>query len=437
MQIILLEKVANVGNLGDVVKVKDGFARNFLIPKGMAKRATPDNLKLLESKRAELEKAARRQARRRAGAWPRSSKARPCASCRRPASTAACSAPSARSTSPRRCRRWASPIEKSQVRLPSGPLKTVGEHPVDGRAAHGRLDARHHHRSSATPCRAEPPALPSTKAPRGAFVACAGIAARAGAALECPSVRRADPHPRPQCPTIRKSTRSSCRRTRSRRSSRCWAACMLDNDAADRIGDVVGPEDFYAEAHRLIFDAAMRLIAEGRPADVVTVSEALDSTRKLDYVGGPRLPRRAGAERPHRGEHPPLRDDRPRALDPAPARRHRGRDRRGRLPPDGPQRARGARHRRGEGAAHRRAGLARPAELRRDRPAAHRRGRAHRGALQPRRSLRRHGRGRPASPTSTGRPRGCSRATSSSSPDGRAWARRRSRSTSASTSRCT
>src|SRR5271154_4220979 len=58
MQIILMEKVANVGNLGDVVKVKDGFARNFLIPQGKARRATPDNLKLLESKRAELEKVA-------------------------------------------------------------------------------------------------------------------------------------------------------------------------------------------------------------------------------------------------------------------------------------------------------------------------------------------------------------------------------------------
>lgn len=58
MQIILLEKVANVGNLGDVVKVKDGFARNFLIPQGKAKRATPANLKLIEEKRAELERAA-------------------------------------------------------------------------------------------------------------------------------------------------------------------------------------------------------------------------------------------------------------------------------------------------------------------------------------------------------------------------------------------
>ena len=58
MQIILLEKIANVGNLGDIVKVKDGYARNFLIPEGKAKRATEANVKMLEGKRAELEAAA-------------------------------------------------------------------------------------------------------------------------------------------------------------------------------------------------------------------------------------------------------------------------------------------------------------------------------------------------------------------------------------------
>jgi large subunit ribosomal protein L9 len=57
MQVILMEKVANLGNLGDVVKVKDGFARNYLIPHGKAKRATPDNLKAFEARRAELEQA--------------------------------------------------------------------------------------------------------------------------------------------------------------------------------------------------------------------------------------------------------------------------------------------------------------------------------------------------------------------------------------------
>ena len=58
MQVILLEKVLNVGDLGEVVKVKPGFARNYLIPQGKAKRATPENLVLLEEKRAEFEKIA-------------------------------------------------------------------------------------------------------------------------------------------------------------------------------------------------------------------------------------------------------------------------------------------------------------------------------------------------------------------------------------------
>ncbi|HTJ96343.1 MAG TPA: 50S ribosomal protein L9, partial [Rhodocyclaceae bacterium] len=58
MQIILMEKVVNLGGLGDVVKVKDGYARNFLIPQGKAKRVTPENLAHFEARRAELEKLA-------------------------------------------------------------------------------------------------------------------------------------------------------------------------------------------------------------------------------------------------------------------------------------------------------------------------------------------------------------------------------------------
>ena len=58
MQVILLDKVANLGNLGDVVKVKDGFARNFLIPTRRARRATDAALKEFEAKRTELEKSA-------------------------------------------------------------------------------------------------------------------------------------------------------------------------------------------------------------------------------------------------------------------------------------------------------------------------------------------------------------------------------------------
>ncbi len=56
MQVILLEKLVNLGKLGDVVKVKVGFARNYLIPQGKAKRATPANIAEFELRRAELEK---------------------------------------------------------------------------------------------------------------------------------------------------------------------------------------------------------------------------------------------------------------------------------------------------------------------------------------------------------------------------------------------
>jgi large subunit ribosomal protein L9 len=56
MQVILMEKVVNLGGLGDIVKVKDGYARNYLIPQGKAKRATDANKKVFEERRAELER---------------------------------------------------------------------------------------------------------------------------------------------------------------------------------------------------------------------------------------------------------------------------------------------------------------------------------------------------------------------------------------------
>jgi large subunit ribosomal protein L9 len=58
MQIILMDKVVNLGNLGDVVKVKDGYARNFLIPSGRARRATQANMAVFAAQKAELERVA-------------------------------------------------------------------------------------------------------------------------------------------------------------------------------------------------------------------------------------------------------------------------------------------------------------------------------------------------------------------------------------------
>ena len=61
---------------------------------------------------------------------------------------------------------------------------------------------------------------------------------------------------------------------------------LLDNDAVDRVGDVIADADFYSEAHRHVYHTIVALAAEGKPADVVTVSESLASAQKLDYVGG-------------------------------------------------------------------------------------------------------------------------------------------------------
>ncbi|HEY2817683.1 MAG TPA: replicative DNA helicase [Casimicrobiaceae bacterium] len=61
---------------------------------------------------------------------------------------------------------------------------------------------------------------------------------------------------------------------------------LLDNEAADRVGDVAGADDFYSDAHRVVYRHVMQLIGEGKPADVITLAESLSSTQKLDYVGG-------------------------------------------------------------------------------------------------------------------------------------------------------
>ena len=100
MQIILLDKVVNLGALGDVVRVKDGYARNFLIPSGRARRATQSAIAEFEARRAELEKVAAAKLAE-AKLWVKSWS--PCrSSCpRRPVWTAVCSVPSPTTTCPK------------------------------------------------------------------------------------------------------------------------------------------------------------------------------------------------------------------------------------------------------------------------------------------------------------------------------------------------
>jgi large subunit ribosomal protein L9 len=129
MQVILMERLANLGNLGDVVKVKDGYARNYLIPQGKAKRATEENLKAFEARRAELEKA---QAAALAQAQERGAKLdgqtlkitqKAGVDGRLFGSVTNYDIVDALKTTGHE-------VERSQVRMPTGPLKQVGEYPI-------------------------------------------------------------------------------------------------------------------------------------------------------------------------------------------------------------------------------------------------------------------------------------------------------------------
>ncbi len=129
MQIILLEKLANVGNLGDVVKVKQGYARNYLIPQGKAKRATPENIKLLEERRSELEKTA---AERLEKAQELATKIEGLAlSVTQKAGVDGRLFGSVTNADiVEALKKHGVEVEKSSIRMPSGPLKQVGEYPI-------------------------------------------------------------------------------------------------------------------------------------------------------------------------------------------------------------------------------------------------------------------------------------------------------------------
>jgi large subunit ribosomal protein L9 len=130
MQIILLEKVTNLGGLGDVVKVKDGYARNFLIPQGKAKRATEANLAEFEGRRAELE---RLQAERLQAAQDLAGKLEGLTI--RIARKAGMDGKLFGSVSNAdvvdALAAQAVEIERSAVRMPDGALKQTGDHPLE------------------------------------------------------------------------------------------------------------------------------------------------------------------------------------------------------------------------------------------------------------------------------------------------------------------
>ncbi len=129
MQIILMERVVNLGGLGDVVKVKDGYARNFLIPQGKAKRATEANRKIFEEKRAELERV---QAEAVAAAQAQADKVEGLMLqiTRKTGVDGRLFGSVSTHDIAEALEAQGFKVEKSAIRLPEGPLKTVGDTPV-------------------------------------------------------------------------------------------------------------------------------------------------------------------------------------------------------------------------------------------------------------------------------------------------------------------
>ena len=129
MQIILLEKVINLGGLGDVVKVKDGYARNFLIPQRKAKRATPANLAEFETRRAELEKV---QAEQLAAAQAKGAEidGLTVQITRKAGVDGRLFGSVSTFDIAEALEAQGHPVERAAVRLPQGPLKAVGDHDV-------------------------------------------------------------------------------------------------------------------------------------------------------------------------------------------------------------------------------------------------------------------------------------------------------------------
>jgi large subunit ribosomal protein L9 len=126
MQIILMDKVVNLGGLGDVVKVKDGYARNYLIPHGKAKRVTPASLAEFEVRRAELEKG---QAERLAQAQERAAKVEGLMLqiTRKAGVDGRLFGSVTNADIAEALKAHGLDLEKSAIRMPMGPLKQVGD----------------------------------------------------------------------------------------------------------------------------------------------------------------------------------------------------------------------------------------------------------------------------------------------------------------------
>ena len=268
MQIILLEKVINVGNLGDVVKVKQGYARNYLIPQGKAKRATPENIKLLEAKRAELERAAGRAPRRPRRSRRRSSKALRVKVSQKAGVDGRLFGSVTNFDIVEALKAQGITIEKSTIRMPDGPLKHVGEFPlvvglyldVTANITVSR-DRRGGGRGLTARLRQHDAVEGAGDGPFSFVLLVRSIALRSsGVRIDAQTSPPAMPDD-PQLDRLKLPPHSL------EAEQSVLGGLLLDNEAADKVGDVITDADFYSDAHRLVYAhiVAARRATASRP----------------------------------------------------------------------------------------------------------------------------------------------------------------------------
>jgi large subunit ribosomal protein L9 len=129
MQVILLEKIVNLGQLGDVVKVKEGYARNFLIPQGKARRATETAIKEFEARRADLEKAQADKLSAAQSVQEKMSGAKVQVTAKAGVDGRLFGSITNYDIAEALVKQGFN-VNKAQVRMPQGPLKLVGDHPL-------------------------------------------------------------------------------------------------------------------------------------------------------------------------------------------------------------------------------------------------------------------------------------------------------------------
>ena len=260
MEVILLQKVANLGNIGDRVKVRSGFGRNFLLPQGKATLATPDNVARFEARRAELERLAREHM-----------------------------------TSAEE-RAVAMKDFKLTIHAKAGTegklFGSIGTADIAEAATAGRLQGRaqrgaHARRTAAHGRRAHRQPAPARRRRRAAAGDDRGgrVARTLGMHVAGTAKTRGDSG------CGRTAGRAGRRRTRSRPSRRCSAACCSTRRPGTTLPTRSTQEDFYRPDHRLIFEAIAALAGEAKPCDVVTVSAAPRAHRQARGRRRPRLSR--------------------------------------------------------------------------------------------------------------------------------------------------